>query len=178
MNLFTLDHNRVVTSPEALVIKEFKDLWSRDTTKNKNIAVEELAYVYYMTDYQSLYRQYDTDTRELKVIKDVISDKKWLPDDVVRAAILKYVELQETPSMGVLRDARTALYKIREYFRDISVTDDTSGKVTQTLINNVAKLGDLIQGLKSLEELVEKEITEGKRIRGKGTLVMREMPKK
>ena len=178
MNLFTIDHNRVTASPEALVIKEFKELWTRDTSKHKNTAVEELAYVYYMTDYRSLYRQYDPEVREIKVTKDIISGKRWVPDDEVKAALEKYIELQQTPSMGVLQDARQALYKIREYFRTVSVTSDASGKITQTLINNVAKLGDLIKGLKSLEEIVEKEITEDKRIRGKGTLALRELPKR
>jgi len=178
MNLFTVDHNRVIATPEALLIKEFKDIWEDDSTRTKAKAVEEFAYVYYMADYQSVYRQYDPEIRGERVKKDVISKKSWKPDDRIETAIKKYNELQQTASMGVLQDARVALHKIRKYFRTVDVTTDKTGRFTETLINNVSKLGGLIKGLKTLEEMVEKEISEDINIRGKGKLALREVPKK
>lgn len=178
MNLFTLDNGKVKFSPEALLVKEFKALWDRDSSKQKDNAVEELAYVFYMSDYKSVYLAYDSSARELKVIGDVISKKGWKPDDKIKEACSKYAELQETPSMGLMKDAECALDKIRYYFRHVDVTEDVDGSLTKTLIANVEKLGGVIKGLSSLRELVDKEVSESRRVRGDGRLGLRETPKK
>jgi hypothetical protein len=178
MNLFTLDNNRVTFSPEALIIKEFKALWDRDTSRTKDNAVEELSYVFYMSDYKSPYLSYDADARENKIIGDIITRSKWKVDQCIKDAAQKYSELQETPSMGLLKDAECALDKIRHYFRNVDVTDDESGAATKNLISNVEKLGGVIKGLSSLRELVDREISETRKMRGAGTLGLREMPKK
>ena len=73
MNLFGLDNGRVTYTPEALTIKEFKDLWDRDKSAHKEMAVEDLSYVFYMTDYKSVYMSYDVNAREQKIIQDVIT---------------------------------------------------------------------------------------------------------
>lgn len=178
MNLFNLENNKVTFTPEALTIKEFKALWDRDVSKTKENAVEDLAYVFFVTDYKSVYKAYDDEARSEKVIKDVITQKKWTRDKAIEAAIARYDELQQTPSMGVLQDAEAALSKIRHYFRNVDVSDDETGKATSALINNVKAIGDLLKGLQSLRELVEKEINETTRVRGQGRLGMRETPRK
>jgi hypothetical protein len=178
MNLFTLDNQRVTISPEALTVKEFKTIWDRDTSKHKEYAVEDLSYVFFMSDYRSAYLAYDADARENRITKDVITKKGWKPDDKIKSAIEKYSELQETPSMGLLKDAECALDKIRYYFKNVDVTQDLEGSITKTLIANVEKLGGVIKGLSSLREMVDKEISESKRVRGSGTLGLRETPRK
>ena len=172
MNLLTIEHNRVAVSPEALTIKAFKDIWERDNSRNKDVAVAELSFVFYTTDYKSVYLAYDADAREQKVIADVIFKKNWKPDTLVKEAQKKYAELQQTPSMALLKDAEIALDKIRYYFRNIDIVQDVDGSLTKTLIANIEKLGGVIKGLNMLRELVDKEITENKRLRGAGTLGM------
>lgn len=176
MNLFTLDNGRVKLSTEALTIGEFKKIWERDKSKGKESATEEMAYVFYMTDYKSPYLSYDMEARESKIVKDVITKKDWKPDDIISEARKKYGELQDTPSMGLLKDAEHALDQIRHYFRHVDVTQDVDGSITKTLIANVEKLGGVIKGLGILRELVDKEVSE-KKIRGQGSLGLREMPK-
>lgn len=178
MNLFTLDNGRVKFSPEALTIKEFKEIWNKDSSKTKEQATEELAYVFYMSDYKSPYLSYDLSAREYKIITDVITKKGWKADDRIKAAITKYEELQNTPSMGLLKDAETALDKIRYYFKNVDVTEDENGAATKNLISNVEKLGGVIKGLTLLREMVDKEVSDNKRIRGQGTIGLREIPKK
>jgi len=178
MNLFTVENNRVTFSPEALLVKEFKTLWDRDSSKHKEYATEELGYVFYMSDYKSAYLAYDADARENKVTNDVITKKGWKPDDKIREAIKKYGELQETPSMGLLKDAECALDKIRYYFKNGDITTDVEGTLTKTLIANVEKLGGVIKGLSSLRDMVDKEVSESMRVRGSGRLGMRETPKR
>lgn len=178
MQLFNLDNNRVTFSPEALTIKAFKDLWDRDSSKHKEFATEELSYVFFMSDYKSVYLSYDAEARQQKIIRDVITKKNWQPDDKIKAAIQKYEELQYTPSMALLKDAESALDKIRWYFKNVDVTTDVEGTITKTLIANVEKLGGVIKGLSALRDLVDKEMSEAQRVRGSGKLGLRETPKK
>jgi len=177
MNLFTIDNQKVTYSPEALTIKEFKTLWDRDSSKHKEAATEELSYVFFLSDFKSPYMSYDKEARENKVISDVMSKKGWKADLKVKEACDKYEELQTTPSMGLLKDAECALDKIRHYFRNVDVTDDVEGTITKTLISNVEKLGGVIKGLSMLREMVDKEVSESKRMRGGGTQGLREKPK-
>ena len=58
MELFIIEKNKVIASPEALLIKEFKDIWDSDKFLSKDRAVSELAYVYFTTDYKSIYQSY------------------------------------------------------------------------------------------------------------------------
>lgn len=177
MNLFTLDNGKVKFSPEALLIKEFKDVWENDTSKTKEKAVENLAYVYFITDYKSPYMTYSPEARSAIIQRDVITQKDWKQTPVIDAAIRKYLELQTTPSMGLLRDAEEAVTKVRSYFKNVDITMDVDGSITKTLISNIEKLGGVIKGLTALRDIVDKEISETKRVRGSGTIGLREAPK-
>ena len=94
MNLFTVENQRVTASPEALTIKEFKALWDRDSSKHKETAIEEFAYVFFMSDYKSVYMAYDTAAREQKIIGDVITKKSWKPGPARRSLISSSVRLR------------------------------------------------------------------------------------
>ena len=58
MNLFFISDNKILPTPETLLIKEFENIWNRDKTKTKDIALKELAYIYFISDYKSIYNNY------------------------------------------------------------------------------------------------------------------------
>lgn len=179
MKLFDLEHKKVVVYPEALLIKEFKDVWDNDKTKDKKVALENLAFVYFSSDFKSIYRNFDEYVRDEKIKKDIISQKDWKKDELIIKAIDKYKELHKTYSSGLLEDVEYGLSKLREYFRNTAdiLADDTEGKATDKYLSNVKKVGELINTIKGLKETVEKELNESGRIRGGGILGSREMPK-
>ena len=160
-------------SPEALVIKEFKVVWDRDQTSKKERALKELAYIYHSTDYQSIYRNYHIDTREGKIILDILDDRQWTPDNEVNEAKNKYVELQTTLSMQLLNDVELGLSKLRDYFRDIEFDDDDNGTQAKNFIANVKSMGDLVKGMKTLRDEVEKELTDNMQLRGRDQIASR-----
>lgn len=73
MKIFTIENQRPVIVPEMLMIKEFRDIWDRDTDTTKVRATKELAYVYFMEIFDSVYDQYAPDVKSSKIIKDVIN---------------------------------------------------------------------------------------------------------
>jgi len=68
--LFTVTEKTVFPNAETLLISPFKDIWERDKTKQKIYALEELAYIEFMTSMKKSnpYRQYP-ETQKGKYVK-------------------------------------------------------------------------------------------------------------
>ena len=176
-NLIEIKNGLLTISPEALIIKEFKKVWSRDRSKSKDKALKELAYIYHVADYQSIYRNYHIDTREGKIILDIFDDRQWTPDNEIGAALNKYRDLQTTLSMQLLNDVELGLTKLRDYFRDVDFADDdTNGVAAKNFIANVKAMGELVKSLKTLRDEVEKELTDSMQLRGRSEIAHRELP--
>ena len=149
MDLLTISDNKVIPSAYTLTIPEFKDL-----------SIEELAYVYYICDHRSPFAVYDEERREEEVIKSVFK-KKYTITSKIEAACHKYKELTETSAVKLLKAARASVTKLEKYFRDIDLTMmDDNGRLmfsAKDLVQNLSKMGDVINGLSKLEEQVKKE---------------------
>ncbi len=102
MHLFREDKHQVFVSPEALLIREFAALVDRDQDGDKTRARQELAYVYFLTDYRSPYLKEPDDERRRKVKRDLRLPAGWEPDGDIEFAILRYREMQETPTLRAL----------------------------------------------------------------------------
>lgn len=176
-NLITLENNVLRIAPEALVVQEFHKIWKRDKTKTKDRALRELAYVYHTTDFQSIYRNYHPNQRESKIKNDIFKDREWSPDPDILIAQDKYAQLQTTLSMELLNDVEMGLTKLREYFKEVDFEDDEKGIAAKNFIANMKAMGDVVKGLKSLREEVEKELTDNMQLRGSKTVNLRELPR-
>ena len=175
-NLIELSNNVLSIQPEALQIKEFRNLWNRDKSKTKDKALKDLAYIYYSTDFQSIYRNYHPDTRESKIKLDIYGDREYSIDMAVVEGQNKYKELQTTLSMELLSDAEAGIDKLRIYFQNVDFAADEEGRAAKNFIANVKQLGDLVKGLKLLREEVEKELSDQMQLRGGSTIGKRELP--
>jgi hypothetical protein len=175
-NLIHIENGALQITPEALVIKEFKVIWSRDHSTRKEKALKELGYIYHMCDYQSIYRNYHIDTRESKIKLDVFDDRQWMPDNEINEAMNKYNELRTTLSMHLLNDVELGLTKLRDYFKDADFAEDENGVAAKNFITNVKSMGDLVKSLKSLREEVEKELIDTMQMRGGSSVGTRELP--
>jgi len=176
-NLIILENNVLRISPEALVIQEFSIIWKRDKRKEKDRALRELAYVYHSTDYQSIYRNYHPEDRESKIKTDIFNDKEWMPDSAIILAQNKYSQLQTTLSLELLNDAEIGLTSLREYFRSVDFSEDENGVAAKNFMANIKQMGDLVKGMKSLREEVEKELSDNMQMRGGNKIGLRELPK-
>ena len=63
MKLFRYEGYKVVISEEAFALKVFSQIWNRDRSVNKDKAIMELGYVYFISDPRSDY-QYIVDEDE------------------------------------------------------------------------------------------------------------------
>lgn len=146
MDLLTISDKKVIPSAYTLTIKVFKGL-----------QLNELAAVYYFTDHKSPYTIYPKEERKERLITDL--GVKW--SSKLDVAIDKYKELTETSAIKLLKSARASIGKLEKYFEviDLTLVDDNGKPIfaAKDLVANLTKMGDVVQGLSKLEEIVKKD---------------------
>jgi len=174
MGLLVFEGSKLEVTPETLTIGPFKTIWNRDKSKGKEMALAELAYVYYAADFKSIYKNIPIDEREDRIVQDVFEGKKWKADIVIKKAIEKYKELNFSQTMGLLEDAEGAIEKVRSYLREVDLMEtDNSGKPiysAKDLMANLKGLGEVVAGIKKLKDEVAKEVNDSSTIKGGNTL--------
>ena len=172
MKLFQIGKNNILEiSPEAYILEPFKELWIRDKSKDKSIALLELAYIYFMIDYKSDFMSLtDERDRHCEVIKAIGLNNNWKPDNKVIEAMKFYEKMEDTISMKFLRKAQIALDKIGKFYDDVDLTLlNKSGSPVynaKQLADTLKTTGEMIESLKSLEDIVKKEKEQAKGLRG------------
>ena len=161
MDLLTIKDNVAIPSPYVLTIEEFAKIVNRDKTKSKDRSTKELAYIYFFCDHASPFSVYGEDVRSDEVKLSVFGETKWEPDSAIQAACEKYKKLKETSAVRLLIAAKESVVKLENYFKDIDLTlSDDNGRpvfAAKDLVANLSKMGDVINGISKLEDLVKKE---------------------
>lgn len=179
MELFIIEENQVILSPELRLVPTFKKLITRDKDRYKRSALSEFSYIYFMYDYKSPYMKYAEKDREEQIIKQFKLGENWKPDEDIKAAIKQYIEFQETPSIKVLKSTKEALLnasKVIDVMNEtVSTALDGEQKDMVTAIETVdnllklaEKLPKMISTIVTLEEKVQKEQHENAKVRGGG----------
>lgn len=171
MRLLKYEGYTLTIEPEALTIKSIKNLWNRDKSKNKERALSELGYIYFMVDPRSTYSYItDMDSREEKIILEEGLPKGWKPDKVVQDAMKSYKDSIITTSYLLLEDTKFAVDNLRKYLRSMDFTEtDDKGKPkypVNTLATAVNQVADLAEKLMKAERTVAQEIVENSKMRG------------
>jgi len=172
--LFKINEKVVFPNEETLLIEPFKSIWKRDKTKNKNIALKELAYIEFMTSLKKSnpFRQYPEDKKEEVIKEEIIRNKKWKPDKLIMNAIekLKVFQKEASTTYNYYLSAKTAAEKMQYFFNTVDIT-----AVNPKTCNPLYKPRDItsalndtekvLSNLKSLEKKVEEELYEETRTR-------------
>ena len=145
-DLLTVNNNVVIPSVYALTIPEFEKL-----------TIKELSFVFFYADHRSSYSAYDDEERKIKLEEDL----KVKVTPKLAGAVKKYQELGETHGIKLLKAARSSVNKLEKYFQNIDLTAmDDNGKLlyqAKDLVANLSKIGEVVEGLDRLEELVQKQ---------------------
>lgn len=171
MRLIKYEDYTITIEPEALIIKSIKTLWNRDRSKNKDRALQELGYIYFMVDPRSTYSYIiDEEDRKEKIILEEGLPKNWKPDKIVEDAMNSYKESVQTTSYLLLEDTKYAVSNLRKYLRSMDFTEtDDKGKPkypVNTLATTVNQVADLAEKLMKAERTVAQEIVENSKMRG------------
>lgn len=170
IRLFHYEGYEVEIEPEAIMLAPFKAIYDRDKYRDKSMAKQELAYIYFMGDPRSDYQYLvDAEVRSLEVIKGLGMPKGWAPDKVIKRALVFY-EGFKPMSAGLLEDTRFVINKLRQELREMDFNErDEKGKPVHTLqsiTGTLKQIPSLIKDLDEAERTLSKDITAEAKARG------------
>lgn len=175
MEIFEVQGHIVRPKASILLIDAFKDIWNRDKTKAKSVAMQEFAYIEFMVSKKkdNPYKGYDEGIKEKKIIETVIKEKDWKPDDVVKQAIEYYQEWQTkaSPTIRYYEANLEALQKTINYLNtglDYNERNRSGMPVHKfnDVVRGIKEADQVLKSLTSLRTKVEEELFESARTVG------------
>ncbi len=170
IRLFRYEGYTVSVDPEALLLAPFKAIYDRDKRKDKSMAMQELAYIYFMSDPRSDYQYLvDEEVRSDEITKGLGMPKGWKEDAVVKRARVFY-ESFKPASAGLLEDTKIAVNKLRHLLRNIDLeeTDDKGRPVytLNTITATIKQIPGLVKDLDEAERALSRDIMQEAKARG------------
>ena len=170
MKLLRIEDYQIKIEPQLLAIECFRKIWTRDKSKDKARAVQEISYVYFMADPRSDYQYLiDQELRSQTIKENEGLPEKWQPDEQVRAAMEFYNGFRSVTAL-LLEDTRIAVDKVRQMLREFDPNaTDKNGKPLYPLnmiTSTIKQIPDLIKGLDEAEKAINREMVQSENVRG------------
>jgi hypothetical protein len=180
MRLFELKDWSLSVREEAWGLSPFKSILKRDKSRNKDIAVKEMLFIYYYIDIKSDYLIIsDLKLRASEIIKDVGLPEGWKIDQTIQEAIDFYESRSITVIGKLYKDALTSVREMSEYLRNTGdlLKERTSNGGTVTTLPMITsaqeKIPKIMQNLKAAEkEVVKEQIETEGRMKGSRSMGM------
>lgn len=149
MNLFIYENYKLTLNhPELLLVKEFRDIWESDNSKNKDVAHKMFTYLYLFCDWKSVYSNFLIEDKVKAATKDSGLTDEQVLSNLIENAKKKYLEILESnPKLGVIRDIRHSINSFRVYLRTVNFIDK---------IESGARKGDMLYSPKDYLSVIEK----------------------
>jgi len=167
MNGFTLRDGILTVDDNLWGLEKFKKILKRDKSRNKDLALKEMLFVYYYTDIKSDYLIIsDLKERCNELKHDIDLPENWKLDDVIQEAIDFYERKSLTVIGKLYKDALTSIHEMSEYLKGTGTLlrerSNNGGTVTTLPMITAAqeKLPKIMQNLKAAEKEVLKERVE------------------
>ena len=182
MNGFTLRDGILTVDDNLWGLEKFKKILKRDKSRNKDLALKEMLFIYYYTDIKSDYLIIDIKLRTNEIIKDIQLPDNWKIDSIMEDAINFYEERSLTVIGKLYKNALLAANDISEYLtktKELLEERDDRGKPVTTLttiVGGISKIKVVMQDLKAAEkELIKEKIETEGRMKGQQAMGMFEL---
>ena len=150
MSLFIFEGDKVRVTKEIKAIDVFKKISEKENSD------ELFSFIYHIADWSSPYADLDEEEREERVKEEILEGEE--PSELLLNAVERYRELTKTPSLRLLESARKGARSLRDYFEHIDpALADNPGREAKDLMNNLTKVGDLLNKFDEWEEIITKE---------------------
>lgn len=173
--LFVVENNVAKPNTETLLISPFKEIWERDSSKDKTNATKEFTYIELMTSKKKSnpFAGYPDEERHEKLVEHLFDEEDWRPDKLIEEALISMSQFQKeaSPTYTYYLDSLVTAEKTRAFLRgiDLSEKNEKTGNplykprdVTSALIDTER----ILQTLSSLKEKVDQELFESSKTRG------------
>jgi len=179
MNLFTVESGLLVPVPETLLIYPFNEIWNRDTSPKKEIAIKEFTYVEFLCSFKKSnpFAGYVVEGKEAKVRANIFrNNTTWTPDSYVEDAINVYRDFQNeaSPSLRFYTAAITGVTKLQDYYDTLDMNERTNqGNLVNKpsdVARGLSQTASVLQNLELLKVKVEQELFESNKLRANRTV--------
>jgi hypothetical protein len=179
MNGFLLKDGVLTVDDNLWGLEPYKKILKRDKSRNKDLALKEMLFIYYYTDIKSDYLIIDIKFRTEEIIKDLQLPDNWKIDSVIQDAINFYEERSLTVIGKLYKNALLAANDISEYLTKtkalLEERDDRNKPVTTltTIVGGISKIKVVMQDLKAAEkELIKEKVETEGRMKGQQQMGM------
>lgn len=168
MNIFIVENGIVMPTPEILLVSPFNKIWERDTTKKKEHALKEFAYIEFMCSYKKAnpFIGFPPKDRHRKICESVLHNISYIPDDAVKRAMGLYRDWQEnaSPSLRFYKAVVKANEKLVAFAEVIDLNErDNKGSAVfkpSDITSITSKAYENLKTLTLMKEKVEQELFE------------------
>ena len=162
MHLVSFDNYELKISPEALLVKPIRDLYRKDTMRNKDFFYRQMSYIYFMIDPRSTYMYITNEEERSKTIIEQESlanaNNVFNISKELEKAMEWYKKHTITTSSLMLQSTLIAADKIRKFLTEVELTEvDDNGKSkydVSKITNAMKNVMEIIPKLKELEKKV------------------------
>lgn len=165
--LFDMNKDGILTiGVEAYSLLPFKAIWDRDKSKDKSIALKELAFIYFYCDIKSNYMITPEEFRESEISRDVGLNDDWKIDGTIQVAIDYYNKHSKSIISKLYEASVKSANDVAEYLNgtDILLRDrDKNDKPTYTIsaiTTGLKSIPVIMRDLKSAYKEVIKETSD------------------
>ena len=170
MKLFKFEQYKITISEEAFALKPFKQIWNRDKSQNKDRAISELSYIYFMQDPRSDYQYLvDEEERARAIIEGEGLPLDWEPDKLVKEALDFYNQFKPTSAL-LLEDIRFMIDQYRKKLRSMASNgfDELTVKELKDINALIKAIPSLVKDLDEAEKALSTEMRNQGKMRGQG----------
>ena len=171
--LFRVEGKVVQPTEEALMISPFKDVWERDNSKGKEIALKEFAFIEFTVSLlaSNPYKGYSESIRGEIVIKDLFKEE-WKPDNLVVESQKKLDKFQTegSQSYSLYKSSIKAKDSLVTFLETIDLTSKNKMGMPiykpKELTSALLDVDKVTTSLDALKKKVEEELFESTKTKG------------
>ncbi len=173
--LFKVEGKIVQPNTETLLISPFKEIWERDQSPGKEVALQEFTYIEFMTSMLKTnpYKGYASDVKHKVVSDAVINVDGWQPDEFIMKGMEFIFKQQKeaSPTYTLYMSTLQAKEKLERFFRTVDL-DERSIKTglpiykPKELSSAMLDVDKLTTTLAMLARKVEEELFDDIKTRG------------
>lgn len=173
--LFKIEDKIVQPTEEVLLISPFKEIWERDKSKGKEIALKEFAFIEFTVSLlaSNPYKGYSESIRDSIVQQDIFKDIEWKPDKLIEEGKKKFENFQKDGSQSytLYKSAVAAKDKLVNFLNEIDINErnfKTGMPIykPKELTSALLDVDKVIASLDVLKKKVEEELFESTKVKG------------
>jgi hypothetical protein len=178
MSLFIVENNIAKPNMETLLITPYKEMWERDESKGKEIAIKEYTFIELMASkkhsnpYAGL-----SDNERFERLKLMLFTPEWVMDKLIEQGLSLYVEFQQeaSPTYSYYLSVLTATEKMKQFFNEFDMTEknERTGLPVYKPSDITRALNDtdkVLQNIHNMKEKVEQELFETTKTKSNKTI--------